>query len=183
MTALRRHIASFLLCLVPAFGFYEVSVGSVLDYESPKFTRALLISEVDSYIYRYSKGRSRLSGELIVDVCLARDMDICLALAQGHLESHFGTEGKGEKMNSPWNAGKKRYEHPDSAVVPYVDLVTGKYLVKGRTVDDILTSFTTPGGKRYAEGLDYERRLRHRYNKVVANTDVKKLQEKLSGKG
>lgn len=143
----------------------------------------VLVQEVDKYIQTVAPG-SCLNGITLVDACLEYDVDIKFALVQGHCESHFGTKGIASKTNSVFNVcafdglsasqimkNGHGYSHPDHSVVPYLKLLTTKYLVDGKTEQDMFDKFVDVGGHRYASNKNYEAHLLSTYEKVdsIAN--------------
>lgn len=143
-----------------------------------------LIVEVDKYIKDVAP-KSQLSGQAVVDACIEYGRDVVFVLAQGHQESHFGTAGVAKKTNSVFNVGaydgrsssemiKKGYgfPHPDESVIPYLELISTKYIVNGKTEQDMLRNYVTPRGSRYATSKTYETDLREKYNKITSNTSI-----------
>jgi flagellum-specific peptidoglycan hydrolase FlgJ len=120
---------------------------------------------------------TQLSGAELLALCDEYDMDLFFVLAQGQLESHFGTRGLASKTNSVFNVlaydGRTynqickngKYENPNHSIEPYIKLLKTKYLVNGRTVDDLLKNFVDVSGHRYASDPKYERTLRSIYRK------------------
>ena len=81
---------------------YEVYRDRIeLHYQGAKDA---LVDVVDHYIDSVAPG-SCLNGIRVVEVCDQYDFDIKFALAQGQLESHFGTTGIAAKTNMVWNVG------------------------------------------------------------------------------
>ena len=143
-----------------------------------------LVNEVDKYIQTVAPG-SCLNGMVLVDQCLKYDVDIKLALVQGHCESHFGTKGIAAKTNSVFNVcafdglsasqimkNGHGYTHPDHSVEPYLKLLTTKYLVDGKTEMDLLDKFVDAGGHRYASNKNYEAHLLDTYSKIDSIANV-----------
>ena len=140
----------------------------------------ILIKEVDSYIKFYGPN-STVSAEMLVKICDQYSFDLKLMLAQGQLESHFGTRGLAVITNSVFNVGAfdngtilYTYEEPNESIEPYVNLIKKYYLV-GKSVNDLLTKrFVNYDGKRYASNWTYERRLRGIISDM-SGTDLDKL--------
>lgn len=143
-----------------------------------------LVNEVDKYIQTVAPG-SCLNGMVLVDQCLKYEVDIKLALVQGHCESHFGTKGIAAKTNSVFNVcafdglsakqilkNGHGYTHPDHSVEPYLKLLTTKYLVDGKTEMDLLDKFVDAGGHRYASNKNYEAQLLDAYSKIDSIANV-----------
>lgn len=147
-------------------------------------TREQLAVEVDSYIKSVAPNSSLTSLNLI-DLCSKYDVDIRLALAQAHVESHFGTKGTAARTNSVFNVGafdghsaSKQikngygYKHPDYSVEPYLKLLTTRYLVQGKTEEDLIKNFVDKNGHRYAAGKTYEIALKERWCYIDKHTNI-----------
>lgn len=140
--------------------------------------REALVVEVENYIKEYAPA-SALSALTLVNLCGEYGVDVRLPLAQGHIESHFGTKGTASKTNSVWNVGaydgysadkqiKKGYgfKHPDYSIEPYLKLLTTRYLIEGKTEEELLDNFVDINGNRYASCQEYESKLRCKWNKM-----------------
>jgi len=165
----------------------ELYVASVKKRANEK-----LIKEVESYINKMAPD-SRLSAELIVKVCDDYDLDIIFVLAQGLLESHFGTRGKAVETNSVWNVGtydnghiKYWYNDPNESVEPYAKLVHEKYLMLADSIDvndkGILElvqdrGYTNYNGRRFASAKKYESSLRTLIIKIDMETSISLYQD------
>lgn len=147
-----------------------------------------LVSEVDNYINKISPS-SQLGGKVIVDMCLKYDIDIMFVLAQGQIESHFGTTGTARKTNSVFNVGafdgyssstqiKKGYgfEHPNDSVEPYLILLSKNYLVNNKNTNDLMYNYVNKYGQRYASNTYYEKMMRNIYNRIDRTTNIKYYQ-------
>jgi len=126
-------------------------------------------------IKRYAS-ESALSGELLVSNALKYNLDIVFVLAQGLLESHFGTKGTAIETNSVWNVGSydngknyNYYDHPNESIEPYMQLINERYLMISDTISDndrdlvdLLRNrgYKNKVGKRYATARRYEESLR-----------------------
>lgn len=145
--------------------------------------KSRLVTEVKSYIDSNSR-YSAITPLAIVNACEEFDIDIRFVLAQAKIESHFGTYGIAARTNSVWNVGafdgvsepnilkKYRYKHPDESIRPYLKLLRDKYLVDGRTEQDLLKSYTDLGGMRYASDKSYEEKLKRELDKMTALESV-----------
>lgn len=146
-------------------------------------SREALAVEVDKYIKTVAP-TSVVDALNLIDLCAEYNVDLRLALVQGHLESHFATKGTAARTYSIFNVGafdghsaekqKKNgygYKHPDYSVEPYLKLLTTDYLVDGKTELDLLNKFVNKNGKRYASSTTYESMLKDRWDKIdeVAN--------------
>lgn len=150
-----------------------------------------LVTEVDNYIDKISP-TSKLDGKVVVDMCLKYNIDIIFVLAQGQIESHFGTTGTARKTNSVFNVGafdgrsssmqiKKGFgfEHPNDSVEPYLILLSKNYLVNGISVNNLMYNYINKYGHRYASSHGYEQMLRCVYNSINKNTNIKQYQSTL----
>lgn len=163
---------------------YDCMMEAELNYLETKIT---LTREVQAYIDKVAP-TSNVRGYAIVDECEKYNIDICFVLAQAEIESHFGTKGLGSKFNNVFNVdvhdkvkGKKDmnkkyiYQYPNESIEPYLQLLTNKYLVN-KLESDLLVKYVDINGSRYATDVDYEAKLRSKYNSIVDNTNIAKLQ-------
>lgn len=163
---------------------YDCMMEAELNYLEAKTT---LTKEVQAYIDKIAP-TSNVRGYAIVDECEKYGVDICFVLAQAELESHFGTKGLGSKFNNVFNVdvhdkvkGKSDmnkqyiYQYPNESIEPYLQLLTKKYLVN-KLESDLLVKYIDINGSRYASDVDYEAKLRSKYNSIVDNTNIVKLQ-------
>ena len=140
--------------------------------------REALVIEVENYIKEYAPA-SALSALTLVNLCGEYGVDVRLPLAQGHIESHFGTKGTASKTNSVWNVGAfdgysadkqiregYGFKHPDYSIEPYLKLLTTRYLVEGKTEEELLNNFVDINGNRYASCQEYESKLICKWNKM-----------------
>lgn len=158
---------------------------SYVERLESKFSAARenLAIEVDKYIHSVAP-TSSVTALNLIDLCAEYNIDLRLALVQGHVESHFGTKGTASRTNSIFNVGaydgysaEKQmkngfgYKHPDYSVEPYLKLITSRYLVDGKSEEDLLNEFVDKNGKRYASCETYESLLRSRWDKIdsIAN--------------
>lgn len=145
--------------------------------------REALAVEVDKYIETVAP-TADIDALNLIDLCSEYNVDIRFALAQGHVESHFGTKGTAARTNSVFNVGAYDgyssdkqikngygYKHPDYSVEPYLRLITTRYLVDGKTEDDLLDDFVDVNGHRYASSTTYESMLKSKIDKMdsIAN--------------
>lgn len=146
------------------------------DYKSS------LINEVQNYITQVAP-TSNLRGYAIVEECEKYNIDICFVLAQGEMESHFGTKGIASKLNSVFNVGiydgktseeidnKYKFEYPNESIEPYLKLLTTRYLVN-KTEEDLLKKFVDIDNKRYASNPNYEVMISNKYKFITENTKI-----------
>lgn len=132
---------------------------------------------------------SGLRALILVENCEKYGIPITFTLAQGEIESHFGTKGLAFRTNSVWNVGAydghdfnsigHRYSNPNDSVVPYLDLLTVNYL-PGKTVEDLLDSFVDINGNRYASDKYYETKLKDKIKYITDNYQIDEIQERLN---
>lgn len=146
--------------------------------------REALAVEVDKYIKTVAP-TSVINSLNLIDMCAKYNVDIRLALVQGHVESHFATKGTAARTYSIFNVGAfdghsaKRqirngygYRHPDYSVEPYLKLLVGSYLVDGKTELDLLNKFVNKNGQRYASNTNYETMLRNKWDNIDAIANI-----------
>lgn len=144
--------------------------------------KANLVEAVDNYIQDCAP-MSCLSGLKIVEASDEYNIDIIFILAQGEIESHFGTRGVAFKTNSVFNVfsydgvsaahinkSGRGYKHPDDSVIPYLKLLKTHYLVNGKAEEDMFNKFINSAGKRYASDPNYESKLFNKYTKIKSDT-------------
>lgn len=132
---------------------------------------------------------SGLRALILVENCEKYGIPITFALAQGEIESHFGTKGLAFRTNSIWNVGaydghdyssiSHKFSNPNDSVVPYLDLLTANYL-PGKTVEDLLDSFVDINGNRYASDKYYETKLKDKIKYITDNYRIDEIQERLN---
>lgn len=144
--------------------------------------KVALINEVQNYITQIAS-TSNLRGYAIVEECEKYNVDICFVLAQGEIESHFGTKGIASKLNSIFNVGiydgktseeidnKYKFEYPNESIEPYLKLLTTRYLVN-KTEEDLLKKFVDIDNKRYASNPNYEVMISDKYKFITENTKI-----------
>lgn len=166
------------------YPFTVMKHEAVLSYNEYK---SRLVKEVKHYIDSVAP-TSTLTGYAIVDLTEKYDLDIKFVLAQGQLESHFGTTGMAVKTNSVFNVGaydgvkydlindKFKYKHPDFSIEPYMQLLYKNYITGSKTELDLMAKYVTKGGKRFSSNANYERELMNLYKKIDETTDISRLQ-------
>ena len=151
--------------------------------------REALAIEVDKYITTYAPN-SDIDALNLIDLCSEYNVDIRLALVQGHVESHFGTKGTAARTNSVFNVGafdgysaEKQmkngygYKHPDYSVEPWLKLITTRYLTDDKTEEDLLENFVDSNGHRYASSTTYESMLKSKWDKIDSVADISNTYE------
>ena len=146
-----------------------------------------LIVEVNNYINKIAP-KNNLSSEAIINACIENDINIIFVLAQAQLESRFGTKGIALKTNSVWNVMSydgwsaekikkfgRGYSHPNESIQPYINLLKTRYLVNGKTEEDMMNNFIASSGHRYASNPKYEYQLKSIYNRIDKQTNINEL--------
>lgn len=169
---------------IAEYPFTVMKHEAVLSYNEYK---SRLVKEVNHYIDSVAP-TSTLTGYAIVDLTEKYDLDIKFVLAQGQLESYFGTTGMAIKTNSVFNVGaydgmkydlineKFKYKHPDFSIEPYMQLLYKNYITGSKTELDLMAKYVTKGGRRYSSNSNYEREMLALYKKIDETTDISRLQ-------
>lgn len=160
--------------------------NATLAYEG---ARAELVSNIDSIIRKIAPS-SCMNGIAILRGCEKYDVDLFFVLAQGQLESHYGTKGVARKTNSVFNVyaydklhtskinKNGKYSHPDLSIEPYLRLLKNQYLSNGKTEKDLLINYVNIRGERYASNISYEDSLLSLYNKFLEDKVLQKSYDK-----
>lgn len=132
---------------------------------------------------------SGLRALILVENCEKYGIPITFALAQGEIESHFGTVGLAYRTNSVWNVGAydnyslsditHKFSNPNNSVVPYLELLQSNYL-PNKTIEDLLDSFVDINGNRYASDKYYETKLKDKVKYITDNYRIDEIQERLN---
>lgn len=154
-----------------------------LKYQSAK---SQVVEEIDKYI-KFVAPNSTLNAITLFSLCEEYDIDIKFVLAQGHIESHFGTKGMARKTNSVFNvfafdgqeyhkiSKKGKYDHPDYSIKPYLTLLKNYYIVDNKNEYDLMDKFVNSEGKRYASDPLYESKLKSKFEYISENTKLDEL--------
>ena len=147
-----------------------------------------LVDATQNYIDSIAPN-SNLRALILVEKCEKYKIPISFVLAQGELESKFGTTGLAYRTNSIWNVGaydnygleniKFKYNHPNDSVEPYLYLLKSNYL-NGKKIEDLFDSFTDINGNRYATDKYYESKLKTIYTHILTNHNIDSLQARLN---
>lgn len=159
---------------------YDCMMEAELNYWNAKTN---LVKEIQNYINLIAPN-SNLRGYAIVEECEKYRIDPIFVLAQGEIESHFGTKGLGSKFNNVFNVdvhdkvkGKadmnKKYifDYPNQSIEPYLQLLTNNYL-PGKLEVDLMQNYVDINGSRYASDPDYETKLQSKYKFIEENTKI-----------
>lgn len=192
-------IASFIAILI----FFQAGLiktnASFQSYENTRidtcainkvFIKNQLVAEVNSYIKQYAP-KSKIKGELVVDKCLSKNFDICLLLAQAHLESNFGTRGRAIATNSIFGVGhyddgqnRVHYKTADEAIDKYIELMVRSYLKSNPPIKALKKGLKNKYGADYASNPEYETKLISRIREINREFHIYKFQllyKKLDG--
>ena len=166
------------------YPFEVMKHEAVLSYNQYK---SELVKEVKAYIDSVAP-TSNLTGYAVVDYSEKYDLDIKFVLAQGQIESHFGTTGMALKTNSVLNVsaydsasydninGKFKYKHPDYSIEPYMRLLYRDYITGTKTELDLMAKYINKNGKRYSSNTNYENDLLNLYKSIDKTTRITELQ-------
>ena len=132
---------------------------------------------------------SGLRALILVENCEKYGIPVTFALAQGEIESHFGTKGLAFRTNSVWNVGaydghdynsiSHKFGNPNDSVIPYLELLTNNYL-QGKTTEDLLESYIDINGNRYASDKYYESKLKSTLKYIQDHYTIDELQSRLN---
>ncbi len=168
---------------------YDTATEYIRELEMSYYgVKSDLINEVQTYIDSVSPD-SGLRALILVEECEKVGFPISFALAQGELESHFGTKGLAARTNSIWNVGafdgqnydniSHKYKNPNNSIKPYLDLLINSY-IPNKTIEDLLDNFVDINGNRYASNTHYEEMLRAKYRNIQNNSKIDSLQSRLN---
>jgi hypothetical protein len=158
------------------------------EIQYPKIVRQRLheklVNEVKIYIETMAP-TSKINPEFLVTMCQKYNMNITFVLAQGLLESHFGTRGRAAITNSifnvgSWDGGKVlyTYKNVNESIEPYMQLLKEEYLVDKKLAELIQDKgYKNTGGHRYATSLLYEQSLRTLMVNIDMQTSIKMYQD------
>lgn len=143
-----------------------------------------LVIEVKTYIETMAP-TSTINPELLVSMCQKYNLNITFVLAQGLLESHFGTRGRALTTKSifnvgAWDSGKIIYTYKDvnESIEPYMQLIRNEYLVNKKLLDLIQDrGYKNIDGHRYASSIIYEQSLRTLMANIDMQTSIKMYQD------
>ena len=169
---------------------HDFEIDQLKEYELKYWeTKTQLVDEVQNYINTVAP-TSNLRACILVDACEKYNIEVKFALAQGEIESHFGTKGLASKTNSVWNVGAYddhfyskimgtyKYSHPNESIEPYLKLLYEKYLTN-EVEEGLLRNFVDHNGNRFASDKNYEERLKYKYKYIGNNTQIDSLTTQL----
>lgn len=134
------------------------------DY--PTLRGEIDINDIQTFIDKKSNGKSPLSAEDYVSVAKKYDVPVDILLAQGALESNFGTKGLGADTRNVGNVGNNGNTGKKTYMDSYIDglekmasLLSRRYRPEDGDWNSLLKNFVNDKGYRYAEELGYEKAL------------------------
>jgi hypothetical protein len=145
----------------------------------------LILDEISAYM-NTKKPDHEIDPGILLKVCREYKIDPRLPLAQGWIESHWGTEGMAAKTKSVFNVGATgvpydsishtyKYATHNDCIEPYAKLIKERYLVNNKTEHDLMNHFVDMNGSRYAESEAYEYHLKIMWNKINKETNLEYL--------
>jgi len=143
-----------------------------------------LVTEVGVYIETMAP-TSKVSPETLVEMCQKYNLNIIFVLAQGLLESHFGTRGKSVTTKSVFNVGTYddgkvayRYKNVNESIEPYMKLLREEYLVN-KEISQLIKDrgYKDVNGYRFATSVNYEQQLRKLMIDIDMQTPIKMYQD------
>lgn len=134
-----------------------------------------LHEEVSLYINTYHKNYDKNLPLYMIKYAKEYNIDLSFMMAQSLIETSFGKGGIG-RPNSRYSlfGVMRRYNNYDHAVKDYCDLIRTKYLGERKSVHDLMRSYRSLSGHKYAGNSRYERELSKQYHKIN-NTNIGKL--------
>lgn len=133
--------------------------------------------QIQSFIDAKSGGNSPITAKDVMDVSAKYNVPVELILAQGAMESNFGTKGRGSRTKNIFNVGnttsgdKMRKDSKEQQAVSrkfnswidgldaYASLMSRRYAPDGNW-SNLLDNFVNDEGNRYATAEGYEDSLR-----------------------
>lgn len=145
-----------------------------------------VVDEVKSFMAANAP-TTNISSIMLVNLCDEFDIDVRFVLAQGLIESHYGTKGLATKTNSVWNMGAYdgatyeqilgvyKYSHPNESIKPYLKKLKKNYLGNSKTEWDLVSNFVDLNGHRYATYEKYEDELKIALDRIENETTLGSL--------
>jgi len=189
---LTKVVLLLILITVIYLSVYKITTTSyqydyILETELKYWdTKNKIINEISEFIMNGSDN-SDLSPILLLNLCDKYDIDVRLALAQGKVESNFGTKGLARRTNSVWNMGAYdgykidkilgiyKYAHPNKSIEPYLKSIKYNYLGGTKIEHDLLDNFVNRSGHRYASYPNYENELKIVWEEINTTTELDSL--------
>lgn len=149
----------------------------------------VLYNNIDNYMKKIAPTHN-INIDTLISKTIQYDINIGIVIAQGQVESLFGTCGLARKTNSVWNVGmydnhkysmihsKFKFSTPTQSIEPYLKLLATEY--NGGS----LKNFVNHRGERYASDPNYEIKLKsvinnmEKYNIISQYNAYKELVKK-----
>lgn len=144
---------------------YNLKVKSVEDYMNYALNNQ-----------GFSMTSTKLKPETLVKACDENGFDLPFVMAAAHLESCFGATSRAQLTNSVFSVGSYDngknvvvYADPNESVYGYINLLKKSYLVKGKTITDLMIpgNFVNGIGNRYASDKNYEKKLKNVRDRII----------------
>lgn len=190
---MRKNLKKLLLCALFLGGLnaFGSDSQSTIAYNDPSETSEILevnkkkdsikqqlIDELYAFIKKQAPSAHKMIATYMVEFALKYDLDIAFMAAQTQIETNFGTAGAGRPTSRYSLFGVNgRFKDYRDAVEKYVILIVNNYLVKNKTIQDLLKNYVNKDGHRYATNPSYEKKLNKAYNIIVKNTSLQRLQK------
>lgn len=134
-------------------------------------------STIQGFIDKYSDSKSPVTAQDVMDVSAKYGVPVEFILAQGRLESNFGTKGRGARTKNIYNVGnvtagdtmakdsteQKKFSRDMgdwvNGLESYADLMSRKYRPSDGDWNKLLEEFVNNDGNRYATDPNYEKTL------------------------
>lgn len=134
-------------------------------------------AQIQSFIDAKSGGKSPITAKNVIDVSAKYNVPVELILAQGAMESNFGTKGRAARTNNIFNVGNvtagdtmkkdspeqkaasKSFDSWIDGLDAYASLISRRYAPDGDWTQ-LLDNFVNDEGNRYATAPGYEDSLK-----------------------
>jgi len=149
-------------------------------------------SQIQSFIDAKSGGNAPITAKDIIDVSAKYNLPVELILAQGAMESNFGTKGRAARTNNIFNVGNvtsgdtMRKDSPEQKAASkefdswiegldaYASLMSRRYAPDGDWTK-LLDNFVNDEGSRYATAPGYEESLKKMIDEFYNMTSEKSV--------
>lgn len=155
-------------------GFFEDDKKKVKT-NYPTLKGELSEQDIQGYINAKSKGPSPLSAKDYMEVSAKYDVPVDILLAQGALESNFGTRGMAVGTKNVGNVGNNGNTGKKTQMDSYRDglekmasLLSRRYRPEDGDWSSLLDNFVNDKGYRYAEEEGYEEALMGLVSEIYA---------------
>lgn len=182
-------LIGFIIIFICVFFNQKLKINSYTpaSYELIQ-TEAKLSQEVHSFITAKAPN-TKLNSIVFIRSFSDANIDITLPLAQGLLESHYGTIGLARQTNQIFNVGayngylfndihsNYKFKHPNASLKSYINLLKKRYL-NHKTEEQLFQNFSDQDDKRFATDTNYEANLRSIRQEILTTTKIDSLYKK-----